>query len=152
MNEADRTALASTISAALLSGGRHTTPLGCWSLSRRCVLISHPRAAAPGEPDRDLFGRPRLGSGHWLVPLFRPSRALRQALLSSEGGSWSDAETAIIAALEAGEEVCLTGLGELDVIRARGVLRPRFRFAESFRRRIGAAQQRLLCLDSSPSA
>ncbi|MDG1483631.1 MAG: hypothetical protein P8R54_28835 [Myxococcota bacterium] len=152
MNNADRTALAHTISAALLCGERHTTPLGCWSLSRRCVLISHPRAAAPGEPDRDLFGRPRLGSGHWLVPLFRPSRALRQALRSHDSGTWSVEDAAIITALKAGERVRLPGLGELDRVRSRGVLRPRFRFAEPFRRRIGAAQRRLLCLDASPSA
>ena len=139
----ERALLAAAIRTALLVGDSHTTRLGRWGLARRCVFMTHPRACPPGEADRDAFGRPRFSSGHWLTPLFRPSRAFRQAMQGS-AADWAGWEADLIVQIGTGRPVELVGLGVFDCITVRDRMRLRFRFADAFRREIGTQQGHLL--------
>ena len=135
--------LAKAIRAALLVGGSHTTRLGRWGLERRCVFMTHPRARPPGEADRDAFGRPRFSSGHWLTPLFRPSRTFR-GVVQGSAADWVGWEADLVVQLRAGRSVEIVGVGVFDHITVRDRSRPRFRFDEAFRREIGTRQDDLL--------
>ena len=143
-------ALASQIQQALLRHDVHRAPLGCWTLQQRCVLISHPSAPLASEPSHAPDGRPRFASGHWLTPHFVPSGRLRHAVRDASTPllEWAAWERSVLLGLRAGVALPVPGVGHLTVTAARGIARPCFRFAASFRHRIGADQARLLGLRS----
>ena len=141
-------ALAHQVCQALLRDDVHRTALGSWRLKRRCVLISQPRVPPDGEAERDLDGRPRFASGHWLTPHFSPSRELRRAVRDAEPvlTGWPDWERSVVVGLRAGVALALPGVGQLSVAEVRGHPRPSFCFVAPLRHRLGAAQERLLRL------